>query len=69
MALAMVEKALASRTTDRLHRRLLKYLAKRTVRRYAGRYVPLIGAPIGALQNAGATKLVGRRALSYYARP
>ena len=69
MAQAMVEKALASRTTDRLHRRLLKYLAKRTVRRYAGRYVPLIGAPIGALQNAGATKLVGRRALSYYARP
>ena len=31
MAQAMVEKALASRTTDRLHRRLLKYLAKRMV--------------------------------------
>ena len=40
MAQAMVEKALASRTTDRLHRRLLKYLAKRTVRRYAGRLHP-----------------------------
>ena len=69
MALAMVENALASRTTDRLHRRLLKYLAKRMARRYAGRYIPLIGAPIGAMQNAGATKDVGRRALSYYARP
>ena len=69
MAQAIAEKAFASRQTDHLHRRLLKYLAKRTVRRYAGRYVPLIGAPIGALQNAGATKLVGRRALSYYARP
>ena len=33
MAQAMVEKALASRTTDRLHRRLLKYLAKRMARR------------------------------------
>jgi uncharacterized protein (DUF697 family) len=69
MAQAMVEKALASRTTDRLHRRLVKYLAKRMARRYAGRYIPLIGAPIGALQNAGATKDVGRRALAYYARP
>ena len=54
MAQAIAEKALASRTTDRLHRRLLKYLAKRTARHYAGRYIPLIGAPIGAIQNAGA---------------
>jgi hypothetical protein len=69
MAQAIVEKALASRTTDRLHRRLVKYLAKRMARRYAGRYIPLIGAPIGAIQNAGATRLIGRRALSYYARP
>ena len=69
MALAMVEKALASRTTDRLHRRLLKYLAKRMARRYAGRYIPLIGAPMGAIQNAAATKEVGRAALTYYARP
>jgi uncharacterized protein (DUF697 family) len=69
MAQAIVEKALASRTTDRLHRRLLKYLAKRMARRYAGRYIPLIGAPIGAVQNAGATKELGRRALAYYARP
>jgi hypothetical protein len=69
MAQAMVEKALASRTTDRLHRRLLKYLAKRMARRYAGRWIPLIGAPIGAIQNAAATKEIGRLALSYYARP
>jgi uncharacterized protein (DUF697 family) len=69
MAQAMVEKALASRQTDRLHRRLLKYLAKRMARRYAGRWVPLIGAPIGAIQNAAATKQVGRAALTYYARP
>jgi hypothetical protein len=69
MAQAMVEKALSSRTTDRLHRRLLKYLAKRMARRYAGRLIPFIGAPIGAIQNGNATKDVGRLALSYYARP
>jgi EcsC protein family len=66
MAQAMVEKALSSRNTDALHRRLLKYLAKRMARRYAGRFIPLIGAPLGAMQNAGATKEIGRLALSYY---
>ncbi|MEA2332565.1 MAG: hypothetical protein QOH58_2703 [Thermoleophilaceae bacterium] len=69
MAQAMVEKALSARSTDRLHRRLLKYLAKRMARRYAGRLVPFIGAPIGAVQNAGVTKQLGQLALSYYARP
>jgi hypothetical protein len=69
MAQAMVEKALAGRSTDRLHRRLLKYLAKRMARRYAGRLIPFIGAPLGAIQNGSATKEVGRLALSYYARP
>jgi hypothetical protein len=69
MAQAMVEKALASRSTDRLHRRLLRYLARRMARRYAGRLIPFIGAPIGAIQNGNATKEVGQRALAYYARP
>jgi EcsC protein family len=69
MAQAMVEKTLAGRTTDRLHRRLLKYLARRLMRRYAGRLIPFIGAPLGAIQNGNATKYVGRLALSYYARP
>jgi hypothetical protein len=69
MAQAMVEKALASRQNDRLHRRLLKYLAKRMARRYAGRLIPFIGSPIGAIQNGAVTKDIGRRALAYYARP
>jgi hypothetical protein len=69
MAQAVVERALSSRTTDRLHRRLLKYLAKRMARRYAGRLIPFVGAPLGALQNGGATKELGKLALSYYARP
>jgi EcsC protein family len=66
MAWALAEKALASRGTDRLHRRLLKYLAKRMARRYAGRLIPFIGAPIGAVQNGNATKDIGRLALDYY---
>ncbi len=65
MAQAMVERALL-RDNDALHRRLAKYLAKRTMKHYAGRFVPLIGAPIGALQNAGATKDMGKRVLAYY---
>jgi EcsC protein family len=69
MAQAMVEKALAGRTTDRLHQRLLRYLARRLARRVAGRWIPLIGAPLGAIQNGNATKEVGKLALSYYARP
>jgi hypothetical protein len=69
MAQAMVEKALAGRTTDRLHHRLLRYLARRLARRYAGRWIPFVGAPLGAIQNGNATKYVGKLALSYYARP
>jgi EcsC protein family len=69
MAHAMVEKALASRDKDALHRRLVRYLARRFARRAAGRLIPFIGAPLGAIQNGNATKEIGRLALSYYARP
>ena len=65
----MVEKALAGRSMESLQVRLVKYLTKRLARRYAGRLVPFIGAPLGAMQNAGATKVVGRLAMSFYARP
>jgi hypothetical protein len=66
LAQAVIERALAGRDMDPLHRRLVKYLVKRMARRYAGRFVPLIGAPLGALQNAGATKDIGRLAIRYY---
>jgi len=66
LAQAVVERALAGRSMERLHLRLAKYLANRLARRYAGRWVPLIGAPIGAVQNAGATRAIGRQALAYY---
>jgi hypothetical protein len=70
MAMAMAEKALTSgRKTDALHLRLAKYIAKRMARRYAGRLIPFIGAPLGAIQNGSATSQLGRLALNYYARP
>src|SRR5215217_1904635 len=46
-----------------------EYLAKRMARRYAGRLIPFIGAPIGAMQNGNAMRQLGERALRYYARP
>ena len=69
MAQAMVEKALSRRDTDALHLKLARYMARRLVRRYAGRLIPFVGAPLGAIQNGGVTKQLGRRALDYYARP
>jgi uncharacterized protein (DUF697 family) len=69
MAQAMVERALSKRDTDALHLKLAKYIARRMARRYAGRLIPFLGAPIGAIQNGGVTKQLGRRALEYYARP
>lgn len=69
MAIAMAERALLNRNTDALHLRLAKYIAKRMARRYAGRLIPFVGAPIGAMQNGSATKQLGGRALGYYARP
>ena len=69
MAQIMAEQALRGRNADALHLRLARYVAQRVARRYAGRLVPFIGAPIGALRNGAITKQIGERALSYYARP
>jgi hypothetical protein len=66
MAMAMAERALSGRNADALHMRAAKYIAKRLARRYAGRLIPLVGAPLGAIQNGGVTKQLGRRALDYY---
>jgi EcsC protein family len=69
MAFVMAERALSGRKSDALHLRLARYIAKRLARRYAGRLIPFIGAPIGAIQNGSATKHLGERSLGYYARP
>ncbi len=72
LAFALAEKTLTGRRPEMLHIRLAKYVAKRIARRYAGRLIPLIGAPIGAVQNGNATRRLGRQAIEYYggqARP
>ena len=69
MAVAMAQRALSSHRTDALHLKLARYIARRLARRYAGRLIPFIGAPIGAIQNGNVTKQLGQRALQYYARP
>jgi EcsC protein family len=66
IAVAMAQKALTGRRPEMLHMRLAKYVARRVARRYAGRLIPLIGAPIGAMQNGSVTSQLGRRALDYY---
>lgn len=66
MAQALAERALQGGERKGIHIRLAKFAAKRMASRYAGRLLPLVGAPIGAMQNASATKELGRRALAYY---
>jgi uncharacterized protein (DUF697 family) len=66
LAGALAKRALVGGRDQRLARQLAVFAGKRIARRYAGRLVPLIGSPIGAVQNAGATKDLGRRALAYY---
>ena len=69
MAQAMVERALSNRDTGALHLKLAKWIAKRMAKRFAGRLIPFLGAPIGAVQNGNSTRQLGQAALSYYARP
>jgi hypothetical protein len=69
LAGALAKRALVGRRDQSLARQLALFAGKRIARRYAGRLIPLVAAPIGAVQNAGATKDLGRRALAYYARP
>jgi hypothetical protein len=67
LAFAMAERAaLSGHRANALHLRLAKYVARRLARRYAGRLIPFIGAPIGAMQNGNVTMGLGRRALDYY---
>jgi EcsC family protein len=66
MAATVVQTQL-SRTQERnLSSKLVRYVGKRVAKRYAGRLLPVIGAPISAIQNGGSTKELGRRAMEYY---
>ena len=65
MAVALAEKGLRGRD-QALVERLTRYVVRRVARRAAGRLVPLLGAPIGAVQNGNATAEVGQKALRFY---
>jgi hypothetical protein len=66
LAQALVEGKLMRGSDEQLTTRLLKFVGKRIAKRYTVRLVPLLAAPVGAVQNAGATKDLGKRALAYY---
>jgi hypothetical protein len=63
---ALAKRAIAGGPDKKLSRQLAGYAGRKIAERYGGRLVPLIGSPIGAVQNAGATKDLGRRTLDYY---
>ena len=66
LAVAVAQRAVPSSNHDAIHLRLARYAAKRMAHRYAGRLIPFVGAPLGAMQNAASTKDLGRRTLAYY---
>lgn len=66
MAMAMVQSKLSKGRDEQIAARLMKYAGKRMAKRYAGRLVPFIGAPLGAISNGGATKELGWRTLAFY---
>lgn len=66
MAHSLIAKGLTRRGERGLSERLVRFVGKRVAKRAAGRLLPVIGAPISAVQNGGSTRDLGRRALSYY---
>jgi hypothetical protein len=66
MAQALVERSISGRDNRQIFTRLVRFAGKRAAQRYAGRLVPILAAPVGAVENAGATKDLGKRALAYY---
>jgi hypothetical protein len=66
-----VERTLFGGRQRTIYERLLRFAGKRLTNRAFGRLLPLLAAPVGAVQNAAGTKGLGRRAIAYYgqARP
>jgi hypothetical protein len=66
MASTVVKKRLSKDDERSATSKLVRYVGKRTAKRYAGRMVPLLGAPISAIQNGGSTKDLGKAAIAFY---
>ena len=69
LAQAAVERTLFGGRERTMYERLLRYTAKRVTRKAAGRLIPFIAAPIGAVQNAAGTKQLGQRSIGFYSSP
>lgn len=66
MAVALMQSSFTRKQDEQIAARLIKFAGKRMAKRYAGRWVPFIGAPLGALANGGSTKELGQRTLAFY---
>jgi hypothetical protein len=66
MAVAMVKTKLNRKQDEHIAARLIKFAGKRMAQKYAGRLVPFLGAPIGAIENGGGMKELGQRTLAFY---
>ena len=69
LAQAAVERTLFGGRERTMYERLLRYTAKRVTGKAAGRLIPFIAAPIGAVQNAAGTKQLGQRSIGFYSSP
>ena len=66
MAAALVQTRLTRKQDEQIAARLIKFAGRRMAKRYAGRWIPFIGAPLGAISNGGATRELGQRTLAFY---
>jgi EcsC protein family len=65
LAQALVESRLRG-SDEQIATRLVKLVGRQVAKRAALRLVPILASPLSAVQNAGATKELGKRALAYY---
>ena len=65
LAQALAENQLAGRDKA-IVETLVRFATRRMARHAAGRLLPVISSPIAAVQNADATRELGRRALAFY---
>jgi hypothetical protein len=66
MVMAMAQTRLTRKQDDRIAARLIKFASKRMAKKYAGRWIPFVGAPLGAIENRSATKELAQRTLAFY---
>lgn len=66
MAQSLVEQKLSKGKDQALADKLLRYAGRQVAKRTAKRLIPFVSAPVASVQNGGATKVLGARAIAYY---